>query len=215
MAQHDARTQLLDAAEQVLLARGIDGVSVRSVTAAAGMNVAAVNYTFGGKDALLYALAERLLTPLTAERIRRIDAVTKRADYCVEDLMRAYAVPLLGMDPRIAPLFVELLIRPVPNGNSRLGEVGKDAIRPGLERLIDALAAILPDHPRQTLQFRVRLLFEAAALYLRDEIVSEPDRQLLIDELVALSTAALSVPARPVDSGQPRKKTATTKSSRV
>lgn len=194
MSQRDTRTQLLDAAERVLLQHGVSGLSVRNVTTAAGMNVGAVNYTFGGKDGLLYALLERSMSPLAAERIRRLDEVTASGEYTVEDLVRAYTVPLLGMEPHVAPLFIELLVKPRLEGNDRLLQAGREVLRPGIERLVDALVTALPHQPRETLALRIRLLFAAAALYLHEEIPSEPDRQRMIDELIVVTAAALSAP---------------------
>lgn len=67
----DTRTLLLDAAEQVLLDDGLAGASLRRITAVAGVNVAAVNYTFGSKEALLDALLTRVMEPVLAERAKR------------------------------------------------------------------------------------------------------------------------------------------------
>lgn len=192
--QLSTRERLLTAAERVLLSDGVEGLSLRSVTAAAGVNVASVNYTFGGKDALLDALSERLLQPLTAERIRRIDEVTQVQGYTVEDLLTAYIMPLLGVDPRVAPLYIELLVKPREDGNVRLHQVGVGVIMPGRQRLLDALTVVLPDHPREILEVRVQLLSGASALYMRDWIAKGADRTLLMQELIAVCTAGLSAP---------------------
>ncbi|WJR34202.1 TetR/AcrR family transcriptional regulator [Mycobacteroides immunogenum] len=192
--QPSTRERLLAAAERVLLSEGVDGLSLRSVTAAAGVNVASVNYTFGGKDALLEALSERLLEPLTAERIRRIDEVTQAQNCTVEDLLTAYTMPLLGMDLRVAPLYIELLVKPRVEDNARLRQVGVGVIRPGLDRLLDALQVALPEHPREILEVRIQLLFGGATLCLRDWITTGADRAPLVRELVAVGTAGLSAP---------------------
>ena len=44
--KEDARNRLLDAAEALFCENGFEGVSVRELTAAAGCNLAAVNYYF-------------------------------------------------------------------------------------------------------------------------------------------------------------------------
>src|ERR1700733_11568091 len=53
------RTRLVDAALDLLAARGEDGVSLREVTDAAGANVAAVSYHFGSLKALCDAALEQ------------------------------------------------------------------------------------------------------------------------------------------------------------
>ncbi|MHC4352523.1 MAG: TetR family transcriptional regulator, partial [Planctomycetota bacterium] len=42
------RGRLLDSAEQLFAERGFDGTSIRDLAAAAGCNIASVNYYFGG-----------------------------------------------------------------------------------------------------------------------------------------------------------------------
>ena len=44
------------AAERLFALHGFQNVSVRDITAAAGVNLASVNYHFGSKDALLFEI---------------------------------------------------------------------------------------------------------------------------------------------------------------
>jgi AcrR family transcriptional regulator len=53
------RLRILDAAREVLLARGFGGTSTRSVADEAGVPLSLVHYHFGGKQALLVAVLER------------------------------------------------------------------------------------------------------------------------------------------------------------
>ena len=53
--QHETRTRILDAAEELFMLHGFEGTSMRLLTAKAGVNLAAVNYHFGSKDALIEA----------------------------------------------------------------------------------------------------------------------------------------------------------------
>ena len=46
---------ILDAAEELVMQHGFEGTSMRLLTAKAGVNLAAVNYHFGSKDALIEA----------------------------------------------------------------------------------------------------------------------------------------------------------------
>ena len=73
--QRDTKERLLDAAEALFGDRGIAAVSVRDITAQADANIAAVNYHFGGKDALFLAVLNRRMEPLNAERLRLLDLV--------------------------------------------------------------------------------------------------------------------------------------------
>ena len=48
----DTGERILDAAERLFMAHGYEGTSMRQITSEAGVNLAAVNYHFGSKDAL-------------------------------------------------------------------------------------------------------------------------------------------------------------------
>src|SRR5438876_600066 len=75
--QHETRTRILDVAEELFMQHGFEGASMRMLTAKAGVNLAAVNYHFGSKHALIAGckpedrydarlLEERLAAFLTA-----------------------------------------------------------------------------------------------------------------------------------------------------
>src|SRR3989475_11284878 len=61
--QHETRTRILDAAEELFMQHGFEGASMRMLTAKAGVNLAAGNYHFGSKHALIEAVLRRRLDP--------------------------------------------------------------------------------------------------------------------------------------------------------
>lgn len=63
MAQSDTVDRILDAAELLFAERGFSETSLRMITSKAGVNLAAVNYHFGSKNALIQAVFSRFLTP--------------------------------------------------------------------------------------------------------------------------------------------------------
>ena len=70
---HETRTRILDAAEELFMQHGFEGTSMRQLTTRAGVNLAAVNYHFGSKDALIEAVFRRRLDPMNAARIAALD----------------------------------------------------------------------------------------------------------------------------------------------
>src|SRR5882762_8534622 len=62
-APDDARARLIDAAMELFAEKGYEGASVRDLAAAAGVNVAAVSYHFGSKDALYHECLRACLAP--------------------------------------------------------------------------------------------------------------------------------------------------------
>lgn len=54
------RERLIEVGTELFATRGLDGTTIRDLAEAAGVNVAAVHYHFGGKDALYAAVVERV-----------------------------------------------------------------------------------------------------------------------------------------------------------
>ncbi|MGE9296086.1 MAG: TetR/AcrR family transcriptional regulator [Puniceicoccales bacterium] len=69
----DTRQRILEAAEKFYAERGFDGTSLRSLTDAAGVNLAAVNYHFGSKKSLMWEMFRARVVPLNDERLRLLD----------------------------------------------------------------------------------------------------------------------------------------------
>src|SRR3982075_3031318 len=91
--QHETRTRILDAAEELFMLHGFEGTSMRVLTATAGVNLAAVNYHFGSKDALIEALFRRRLDPMNAARVSELDRLeteTKGRLLAPEEIIRAF-----------------------------------------------------------------------------------------------------------------------------
>ncbi len=59
MAQSETVERILDAAEQLFAEKGFAETSLRLITSKAGVNLAAVNYHFGSKKALIQAVFSR------------------------------------------------------------------------------------------------------------------------------------------------------------
>lgn len=73
MTGNNTRERLLDAAKELIAAKGYSGTSLREVTGAAGANLAAVNYHFGSKAELAEAVLKRHLVPLNEQRLVLLD----------------------------------------------------------------------------------------------------------------------------------------------
>ncbi|MDM2420306.1 TetR/AcrR family transcriptional regulator [Mycobacteroides abscessus] len=203
MDRSEARTKLLDAAAQVLLEGGLERLSVRRVTSVAGMNVNAVNYSFGSKETLLQQLMLQVVEPGLIERSRRIDAVASTPGHTVEDLVRAFLSPLLEADPRLFALFVEIGFKPRLHGDMRFEPTREAGVQAGIDQLATALSPLLPAIPLGIITFRVELalgtafgykLF-AADLANKYAVDAEVGRQCLTDDLFNFVCQALAAPA--------------------
>jgi AcrR family transcriptional regulator len=94
-----ARTTILDTAEELFAREGPSAVTLRSIAAAADVNVAAVNYYFGSKEKLFEEMFLRRIVPLNEERLTRLKACIAGADGkpTLEDIVTAYVMPALQL----------------------------------------------------------------------------------------------------------------------
>jgi AcrR family transcriptional regulator len=151
-AGDETPARILDAAERLFAERGIESVSVRSILAAAGVNVALAHYHFGSREGLISALLEARVAPLMAELARGIEEADARGeDASLEDVLRAYFAPLarwMTERPACARLFSQLQASPSPE----IRALGEDAIRGVINRLATAGLKRVPAGltPKQT-----------------------------------------------------------------
>lgn len=87
------KEHLLEVAERLFAEGGIAETSVRDITTTAGVNVAAVNYHFGSKEALLREIVARRLAALNDECLRRLEMCPAAPKPTVEALLSALAGP--------------------------------------------------------------------------------------------------------------------------
>jgi len=79
----ESRARIVEAAGRLFADRGFDGVSVRELARRAGVNAAAINYHFGGKEGLYHAVIRKLIDdtePMFAPMVVRLrDGVARAA----------------------------------------------------------------------------------------------------------------------------------------
>jgi AcrR family transcriptional regulator len=99
MSRQGTKERILDAAELLFAREGYHSTSLRALTAEAGVNLAAVNYHFGSKEALLGAVFERRLQPLNRSRMEQLQALRERRGGnrrpAAEAILRAFIEPVV------------------------------------------------------------------------------------------------------------------------
>jgi AcrR family transcriptional regulator len=91
------RERILDTAEQLFALEGPAAVTLRSIAAAAQVNVAAVNYHFGSKDKLFEEMFLRRIAPLNEKRLAGLAERSEAAGGApsLEAIITAYVMPAL------------------------------------------------------------------------------------------------------------------------
>ncbi len=170
------KDRILDAAERLFAVHGFDGVSLRTIIAEAGVNLAAVHYHFHSKEALLDAVFARRVAPLNAERLARLEACEAGAGPVpIERLLEALLLPVLDLvrDPsRHGPTFCKLMGRLHSESDTKMAEVFKRHLGGFAQRLMVALQRSLPDLPKEELLWRMHFMMGAVAHTLRGSPVT-------------------------------------------
>lgn len=142
------KERILDAAERLFADKGFDATSMRLITAAAGVNLAAVNYHFGSKAGLLEAVFRRRVEPLNRERLRLLEELQQGGEACeVAAILRTYIEPALHVsrDPaRGGMVFMRLLGRSYAEPTEHLKSFMPDLYYDVKLRYGEALGAALP-----------------------------------------------------------------------
>ena len=89
--------RLLDAAEQLIGERGIDGVSLRAINAEADSNVAAAHYHFGSKEALVRAVLARRMSVLADERFEMLAVLEHDPAPPARAVVEVFTLPLVRL----------------------------------------------------------------------------------------------------------------------
>jgi AcrR family transcriptional regulator len=204
--QHETRTRILDAAEELFMQHGFEGTSMRHLTSRAGVNLAAVNYHFGSKQALIEAVFRRRLDPMNLERIAELERLEAANNLSPEAIIRAFLLPSLRLveDAKGGRNFIRLLGRTYSEPAKEIRALIGQMYGPAMERYKKALERALPQMPADELVWRMHFMFGTLAYTLAAtdtvQLIAgcKPedryDARLLEERLTAFLTAGLHAP---------------------
>jgi AcrR family transcriptional regulator len=205
----DTSTRILNAAELLFVEHGFDGTSMRQITAAAQVNIAAVNYYFGSKDGLYQAVFERRAEPFARISLAKL-AELEAADavQAPEAIAKTFIAAALemGTNPEHGGLvFVKLLARsyiePNPVLKEKIPQRYGDLTRRYQAALERALPHLSASEVAWRFHFMTSAMFNAFAgnhvlrLFMTQAMVNSRDPQLVADMLLPFIAAGLSSPA--------------------
>lgn len=159
--------RILDAAETLFMEQGFEGTSLRAITAAAGVNLAAVHYHFGSKEVLFEAVLTRRLDPMNAERVRLLMAYEQDArggPVACERILSALFIPALRLarDPqRGGANFLRLLGRAYADPSPFIRQFLSAQYAPMIGRFKAAFSRALPQLPARELSWRLHFMMGA------------------------------------------------------
>ncbi|MBS3934560.1 MAG: TetR family transcriptional regulator [Sulfuritalea sp.] len=193
----ETRARILDTAERLFMAQGYERTSLRQITGAAAVNLAAVNYHFDSKENLLREVLRRRLGALNEERLRVLDALERAAagrplkpsqivDGFFGALLRMAAAEESG-----GRTFVRLLGRTLTDPAEFVQTFLAEEYREVMERYKAALFLALPGVPRAEIVWRFHFMLGATSYALAgtdalrivtdwqieaEDVIDRPDR---------------------------------------
>jgi AcrR family transcriptional regulator len=206
----DTKTRILDAAELLFMEHGFEATSLRSLTSAASVNLAAVNYHFGSKEELFQAVLTRRLDPMNAERIELLEKLEREAGarpMSVEKILSSMLIPALRLardERRGGKNFLRLLGRAYADPAPFIRHFLSAQYVEMINRYKEAFLKALPHLSRHELTWRLHFVMGALsytlagtdALKLFAQVTQEKDNdELLLQRLAPFLVAGLKAPA--------------------
>lgn len=159
----DTKERLLEVGERLFAEHGFDNVSLRTITANAEANLAAVNYHFGSKEALIEEVVARRLEPVNRQRVERLRSAQLEG-LTVERVVAAFLDPVFeeALTDGVGNRFCKLMSRCIAARDERVSEM---VIRQFPEVVTHFVAAIRECVPSLSSdEAHLRLLFMAGAM---------------------------------------------------
>ncbi len=168
MAQSETVERILDAAEQLFAEKGFAETSLRLITSKAGVNLAAVNYHFGSKKALIQAVFSRFLGPFCASLERELDRRQAKPEHkaSLEELLEMLLDQALSVKPRSGndlSIFMRLLGLAFSQSQGHLRKYLEEVYGKVFRRYMLLVNEAAPKIPPVELFWRIHFMLGATA----------------------------------------------------
>lgn len=206
----DTKSRILDAAEELFMEHGFEATSLRLITTAANVNLAAANYHFGSKEELFQAVLTRRLDPMNQDRMALLAAYEITSDVqplTCEKIISAMFIPALKLardHEQGGKNFLRLLGRAYADPAPFIREFLSSQYAEMIARFRAAFGRALPHIPREEVSWRLHFVMGALsytlagtdvlrmiAQYQPDEVSND---ELLLKRLAPFLAAGLRAP---------------------
>ena len=202
--------RILGAAEALFMEHGFEATSLRAITAAASVNLAAVNYHFGSKEELFEAVLTRRLDPMNQRRVALLDRFERdpaNGPLSCERILVALFVPALELarDPALGGKhFLRLLGRAYADPAPFIRRFLSAQCALMIARFKAAFGRALPHLPARELSWRLHFIMGALSYTLAGtdalKLIAElspkesPNDEVLLRRLAPFLLAGLKAP---------------------
>jgi AcrR family transcriptional regulator len=197
------KERILAAAEALFARRGFDGASLRQLTSAAGVNLAAVNYHFGSKEKLVEEVFRRRLDALNASRLAELAKIAGAEETTLEDVLGAYIRPALDLShDGNGSLFMRVLARAFAEHDDTLRQFLSANYGHVMRQFTTEFARLLPQLSKPELYWRIDLVTGALThamsgfgmIQRKIDVSEHTHREQTAQHLIRFAVAGLSHP---------------------
>jgi AcrR family transcriptional regulator len=195
----DTKIKILDTAEKLFGMNGFDATSLREITTAADVNLAAINYHFQSKDSLIDAIVARRIEPVNKKRFELLEAAGP--DPTVEQILTAFIAPVMKVK---VDAVVPLMGRILSNPELFVERVFHKHLAPVSQRFVEALSKALPELPPSEILWRLHfsvgvmmqtMLWGRIFPKITNGVCDISNREALVDRTVRFVAAGFRAPA--------------------
>ncbi len=209
-AQQETRSRILDAAEELFANQGFSAVSLRQITAHAGVNLASVNYHFGSKESLIFEVFLRMVGPINEERLRLLDEAEAECGedpVPIERVLRCMFLPVLSQmkkSEHSRQVFLRLAGRCMSEEGGFSPEAQHETFKALADRFFAAAIRSLPHLSEAEIYWRFHFTVgvklyaltqaETLTLFAGDK-VDPQDIDAILEQMIAFSAAGMTAPS--------------------
>lgn len=199
----DTKERILDAAEQHFAEFGIEATSLRQITAAAQVNLAAVNYHFQSKDELVRAVIARRIRPVNQRRLEMLAELESSSNLSLPAVLTCLYEPIIDMSIdmerkglRIGQMLGRLYTEPNLISQDLMGQEMRPIFQKFTLALIQLLPHLTPQEVMWRLHFSVGILAHTLAAgnklaTLSNGQVNPQDKQEVLKQMKRFAIAGL------------------------
>ncbi len=210
----DTKAKVIAAATHLFATKGIEHVFVRELTAVAGVNLAAVNYHFGSKEALAEAVLDSVAESVNAKRLANLRKILEAAEAAGEApslpaILDTFMAPYFGPDEAgEGAVLAQLVIKDRISHNEMTTRIIRKHFDPLARAYVAAFAKACPHVNPSDFYWRYMLMYGTVVLTSTDRsktnrLFTMSNGQLDASDPVALHEAvmdflvpAISAPSR-------------------